>query len=162
MSWTFDCLLRLNVWKIGRCVFTSLGFIVKMIPDAIWTFVDFNFQCGWHMQWQSIRLKVSVFKHGWHIMFWGQTLKKCGLYLKEPVFSHGQLYVGMSRVARPENITVFMDKSCKLHAFKGPRKWTHNVVHEEVVYHDVFEFIFKQLKWDFWHMKTKKFKCWKI
>ena len=28
----------------------------------------------------------------------GQTLKRIGLYVKNPVFSHGQLYVGMSRV----------------------------------------------------------------
>ena len=27
----------------------------------------------------------------------GATLKKVGMYLIEPVFSHGQLYVGLSR-----------------------------------------------------------------
>lgn len=30
----------------------------------------------------------------------GQTLERVGLYLMKQVFSHGQLYVGMSRVRR--------------------------------------------------------------
>ena len=52
------------------------------------------------------------------------------------MFSHGQLYVGMSRVSRPENITVFLDRNCKLHNLNGTRKYTKNVVHDEVIHQE--------------------------
>ena len=37
----------------------------------------------------------------------GQTLKHLGLYLEHDVFSHGQLYVALSRVCSQNSITVF-------------------------------------------------------
>ena len=39
----------------------------------------------------------------------GQTLKAVGLNLKEAVFSHGQLYVGCSRVGNPNNLVIMSD-----------------------------------------------------
>jgi hypothetical protein len=36
----------------------------------------------------------------------GQTFQKVGLYLPRPVFSHGQLYVAMSRVGDPSGLTI--------------------------------------------------------
>src|SRR5699024_12115925 len=36
----------------------------------------------------------------------GQTLEKVGLQLEYPVFSHGQLYVGMSRVKERKNLKI--------------------------------------------------------
>ena len=38
----------------------------------------------------------------------GQTLQYVGLYLPDPVFSHGQLYVAFSRVAGFDKITVYL------------------------------------------------------
>ena len=37
----------------------------------------------------------------------GQTLKVVGLHLLTPCFSHGQLYVGCSRVGDPDNLFVY-------------------------------------------------------
>jgi ATP-dependent exoDNAse (exonuclease V) alpha subunit len=39
----------------------------------------------------------------------GATLKKVGIFLNEPVFSHGQLYVALSRVSSLEDIVIATD-----------------------------------------------------
>ncbi len=38
----------------------------------------------------------------------GQTLNNVGVYLPEPVFGHGQLYVALSRVTHPDNIKLLI------------------------------------------------------
>ncbi|GAA0150656.1 DNA helicase [Lithospermum erythrorhizon] len=38
----------------------------------------------------------------------GQTLESVGLYLKQPIFSHGQLYVGLSRAKTGKNVKVLI------------------------------------------------------
>ncbi|XP_074342032.1 uncharacterized protein LOC141679429 [Apium graveolens] len=59
----------------------------------------------------------------------GQSLDTVGLYLPRPVFSHGQLYVAISRVTSPEGLHNLIDddngKSTNI---------TSNVVFEEVFY----------------------------
>ncbi|GFR79208.1 ATP-dependent DNA helicase pif1 [Elysia marginata] len=40
----------------------------------------------------------------------GQTLKAVGVYLQEPFFSHGQLYVALSRVGNKDNIKIYAPK----------------------------------------------------
>ena len=55
----------------------------------------------------------------------GQTLKKIGVYLPEPCFSHGQLYVALSRVGDPEGITVMLPTPNNVQ--------TQNIVYQEVL-----------------------------
>jgi ATP-dependent DNA helicase PIF1 len=61
----------------------------------------------------------------------GQTLKRAGVFLQEPVFAHGQLYVAASRVSHPQNIrfalTPEQSPSCPLHYR------TRNIVYKEVL-----------------------------
>ena len=52
----------------------------------------------------------------------GQSLEVVGLNLAEPVFSHGQLYVGCSRVGNPNNLFIY-----------GPQGKTTNVVYHEAL-----------------------------
>ncbi|XP_076908678.1 uncharacterized protein LOC143565661 [Bidens hawaiensis] len=57
----------------------------------------------------------------------GQSLSRVGLYLKDPVFSHGQLYVALSRVKSRDGIKlVILDKESKL------TNKTTNVVYKEI------------------------------
>jgi hypothetical protein len=39
----------------------------------------------------------------------GQTLQNVGLYLPRPVFTHGQLYVAISRVTSRNGLRVLID-----------------------------------------------------
>ena len=38
----------------------------------------------------------------------GQTIPNAGIYLPEPVFSHGQLYVALSRATARENLKILV------------------------------------------------------
>ena len=53
----------------------------------------------------------------------GQTLSHVGIYLKQGFFSHGQLYVAMSRVGLKDSLKIYSDHGV----------YTSNVVYEEVL-----------------------------
>ncbi|KAL4580135.1 hypothetical protein LXL04_016316 [Taraxacum kok-saghyz] len=63
----------------------------------------------------------------------GQTIPNVGVYLPESVFSHGQLYVALSRGISRENTKVLV-KSVK--EFTNEGVYTSNVVYREVL-HDI-------------------------
>lgn len=52
----------------------------------------------------------------------GQTLNRVGIYLPDNCFTHGQFYVGMSRVSDHNNITV-----------SAPINKTRNIVFTEIL-----------------------------
>ena len=60
----------------------------------------------------------------------GQTLDKAGLYMPSEFFSHGQLYVAMSRVGNPDHLRIVPELG-KLRGFEG--QYADNVVYEEVI-----------------------------
>ncbi|GAA0144032.1 hypothetical protein LIER_35858 [Lithospermum erythrorhizon] len=60
----------------------------------------------------------------------GQTLDYVGLYLKQPVFTHGQLYVAISRAKTGKNVKVLVLPPI---ARDIGTKYTTNVVYDEVL-----------------------------
>jgi ATP-dependent DNA helicase PIF1 len=57
----------------------------------------------------------------------GQSLNYVGLYLPEPVFSHGQLYVAASRVTTPSGLKILIEGEDKRYT-----RFTKNIVYHEV------------------------------
>ena len=62
----------------------------------------------------------------------GQTLDKVGIYPPQPVLSHGQLYVAMSRAKRPDDVTILLDQqAATFNGYSG--LYTANTVYKEVL-----------------------------
>lgn len=57
----------------------------------------------------------------------GQSLRYVGVYLPNPVFSHGQLYVALSRVTSPDGLKILMTEDEDIE-FKDR---TRNIVYKE-------------------------------
>ena len=65
----------------------------------------------------------------------GQTFKHIGVYIRENVFSHGQLYVALSRVGSRDGIKIMVKdgwKDTRDNACAG-------VYTENIVYHEIFD-----------------------
>jgi ATP-dependent DNA helicase PIF1 len=61
-----------------------------------------------------------------------QTLNSVGIYLDRPVFSHGQLYVAMSRATSPQSVKILLDRNrSKIEGYEG--FYTANIVYAEVL-----------------------------
>ena len=72
----------------------------------------------------------------------GQTIPIVGVYLPEPVFSHGQLYVALSRATAKSNIKILAIKDKEKVQTKNSKKrkrteslvtTTLNIVYKEVL-----------------------------
>ena len=60
----------------------------------------------------------------------GQTIPNMGLYLPNPVFTHGQLYVALSRVQSKNNIKILVKNS---HVNNKSGIYTKNIVYTEIL-----------------------------
>ncbi|GBO28102.1 hypothetical protein AVEN_219901-1 [Araneus ventricosus] len=62
----------------------------------------------------------------------GQTFDQVGIYFDEPVFSHGQLYVALSRSRNPTHVKIYT-KTSKVQGklLNNKKYFTRNVVYEE-------------------------------
>ncbi|GJJ68098.1 ATP-dependent DNA helicase PIF1 [Entomortierella parvispora] len=60
----------------------------------------------------------------------GQTLDRVGLYLPQPVFGHGQLYVALSRCTSPQNMKVLIENGSQ-EGHEGT--YTHNIVYKRLL-----------------------------
>lgn len=58
----------------------------------------------------------------------GQSLENVGLYLSKPTFTHGQMYVAVSRVTSPRGLHILIDPG------NGETRSTKNIVYDEVFY----------------------------
>ena len=65
----------------------------------------------------------------------GQTLSHLGIFLSTPVFSHGQLYVALSRVKSSNSIKIFLEEEDEaiIGNFENKETYTTNVVYQEVL-----------------------------
>lgn len=64
----------------------------------------------------------------------GQTFQKVGILLRQPVFSHGQLYVAASRVRSFEGLRFYISETPEQgHLAGDDRIFTKNIVYEEVL-----------------------------
>ena len=66
----------------------------------------------------------------------GQTLTKMGLYLPQPVFSHGQLYVALSRIISYQCIKVLIIPYDNYHQTNCQTK---NIVYSEIFQNKVID-----------------------
>ena len=73
----------------------------------------------------------------------GQTIPNIGVYLPEPVFSHGQLYVALSRATTRSNIRILAvaaaekDVNHKKGKGKGKKRPTNDIFTKNIVYKEV-------------------------
>ena len=65
----------------------------------------------------------------------GQTLTRVGVYLHEPVFAHGQLYVALSRSGNPRETRIYIRNINKIQGhFDGySGSFTNNIVYGEAL-----------------------------
>ena len=98
-----------------------------LIPRIALQPTDESFPFVWQRRQFPVRLAFAMTINKSQ----GQTLQRVGVYLRDPVFTHGQLYVAASRIFHPQNIrfAVAADSFNK----------TKNVVYREVLLDSLLE-----------------------
>ncbi|XP_074365252.1 uncharacterized protein LOC141706381 [Apium graveolens] len=83
----------------------------------------------WPFEFKRVQFPVQLCYAMTIIKSQGQSLHKVGLYLPRSVFTHGQLYVAVSRVTSPSGLHILIDSDSG-----GYTNVTSNVIFEEVFY----------------------------
>ena len=91
---------------------------IKFLPDP----GSFPFE------WSRLQFPVRVAFSSTINKSQGQTLKQVGVWLRSPVFGHGQLYVASSRVGNPKALKIAIKQQTG-----EPVDETENVVYREVL-----------------------------
>ena len=63
----------------------------------------------------------------------GQTAEQIGLYLKEDLFAHGQLYVSLSRVGHPDRVKIYKPAPQDAKNPSDAHLFMKNVVYKEIL-----------------------------
>jgi hypothetical protein len=96
-----------------------------LIPRIITQPSDYTGQpCEWRRLQFPVRLAFSMTINKSQ----GQTLKRVGVWLEQPVFTHGQLYVAASRVGDPKGVRFAIKQHKNLSRYA-----TRNVVYKEIL-----------------------------
>ena len=66
----------------------------------------------------------------------GQTFNKVGVYLSNPVFSHGQLYVALLRVTSKQNIKILLADNSRFHN-ERKKSELKNIYTTNIVFHEI-------------------------
>jgi ATP-dependent DNA helicase PIF1 len=64
----------------------------------------------------------------------GQTIPNVGVYLPDPVFSHGQLYIALSRATAAKNIKIITGKHEEEEKEENKKKKTKNKISTSETY----------------------------
>ena len=91
---------------------------IKFLPDP----GSFPFE------WSRLQFPVRIAFSSTINKSQGQTLKQVGVWLRSPVFGHGQLYVASSRVGNPSALKIAIKQQPKEQVDQ-----TDNVVYREVL-----------------------------
>eukprot|EP01084_Bolivina_argentea_P056989 104199_1 len=64
----------------------------------------------------------------------GQSLDRVSMYLPNPVFAHGQLYTGLSRVRDPQKLNILIENTNEHGFFDDLNGWyTRNIVYKQAL-----------------------------
>ena len=118
-------------------IFTQLSYIGVVTLNGshpnqrvLITRVDMNpSETRWPFQMQRRQFPVSISFAMTINKSQGQSLKQVGLYLYKPVFTHGQLYVALSRCTTLDNVCVFL--SSDKHDESTTNVVCHRILNEE-------------------------------